>query len=314
MVLDNLAQQYSGQVAVITIYTSGGSPPFYNATAYQKIYTYPPPYWYNNNWYFATPWLWVDGNKSAAYLTSTWNSYISQRMQISSDLDIYISKDGNEGLNDLNMNIVIANNGSSSISGKLHCVLTENGLQWTAPNGQQIHNHVPRIWWPDQNGMSVTITSGNEITIPVGWDFQPTWSVDSLWVVAFLQSNIMQPDSSIEIYQGATAKVQDIPTAIENDGNKIVQNFQLRQNYPNPFNPITTINYHLPKSSEVELAVYNLLGQKIRLLVNSRQPAGSYEIEWDGVDGWGNEAASGVYIYRLKTQDRILSKKMILLK
>ena len=54
----------------------------------------------------------------------------------------------------------------------------------------------------------------------------------------------------------------------------------------------------------------NLLGQKIRLLINSRQPAGSYEIEWDGVDGWGNEAASGVYIYRLKTQDRILSKKM----
>lgn len=92
------------------------------------------------------------------------------------------------------------------------------------------------------------------------------------------------------------------------------QTFQLFQNYPNPFNPTTTISYQLPVSSEVELRIYNLLGQRIRTLANTKQPIGTYQTEWDGRDDAGREVASGVYIYQLKTADYTGSRKLLLMK
>jgi hypothetical protein len=86
--------------------------------------------------------------------------------------------------------------------------------------------------------------------------------------------------------------------------------FKLSQNYPNPFNPITTIEYQLPKLSEVELAIYNLIGQKVATLVSEKQPAGNYKVQWDA-----SSFASGIYLYRLKTEmASVQSKKLILMK
>ncbi len=93
-----------------------------------------------------------------------------------------------------------------------------------------------------------------------------------------------------------------------------LNSFELFQNYPNPFNPATTISYQLPVSTEVELTIYNLLGQQTRTLVSSKQPAGAYQLEWDGRDNAGSEVASGIYVYRLKTDDFTRSRKMLLLR
>jgi hypothetical protein len=93
-----------------------------------------------------------------------------------------------------------------------------------------------------------------------------------------------------------------------------ISGFSLEQNYPNPFNPATTISYQLKNSSDVRLQVFNQLGQSVRQLVNRKQPAGNHLVEWDGRDDDGNEAASGVYIYQLKTNQGTQSKKMLLLK
>jgi len=81
---------------------------------------------------------------------------------------------------------------------------------------------------------------------------------------------------------------------------EVPQAFQLLQNYPNPFNPETTIGYQLPVSAKVELTVYNVLGQKIRQLVNRQQIAGSYQVRWDGKNDAGAPVASGIYLYKLK--------------
>jgi M6 family metalloprotease-like protein len=97
------------------------------------------------------------------------------------------------------------------------------------------------------------------------------------------------------------------------DGN-LPDNYRLAQNYPNPFNPETVIGYSVPKRSAVELAVFNLLGQKVRTLVNRTQPAGDYTKSWDGTDDLGREVASGVYLYRLTTDNVAGSRKMMLLK
>jgi hypothetical protein len=92
------------------------------------------------------------------------------------------------------------------------------------------------------------------------------------------------------------------------------QNFALRQNYPNPFNSQTVIGYQLPQASEIELAVYDLLGQRITTLAQSLQRAGAHSIEWDGRDHTGANAASGVYLHRLSTRDFVMTKKLVLTK
>ncbi len=95
---------------------------------------------------------------------------------------------------------------------------------------------------------------------------------------------------------------------------KLPVNFVLEQNTPNPFNASTVINYALPKDSKVTLEITNVLGQRVRLLVNERQTAGYKTVKWDGKDKNGNEVASGVYFYQLKAGDYNAKKRMILLK
>jgi hypothetical protein len=94
----------------------------------------------------------------------------------------------------------------------------------------------------------------------------------------------------------------DHVVGIDDDSNhpEVPAQFRLLQNYPNPFNPQTTIGYQLPTAAKVELAIYNILGQKIRSLISERQTAGSYEIRWDGKNDAGIPVASGIYLYKLK--------------
>ncbi len=86
-------------------------------------------------------------------------------------------------------------------------------------------------------------------------------------------------------------------------------NLVLMQNYPNPFNPNTIISWQLAVSSDVELSVYNLLGQKVAILVSERQNAGYHQVEWDAGD-----LSSGVYYYMINVGEFHDVKKMILLR
>ncbi|MFQ5604141.1 MAG: FlgD immunoglobulin-like domain containing protein, partial [bacterium] len=93
-----------------------------------------------------------------------------------------------------------------------------------------------------------------------------------------------------------------------------VKAFQLFQNYPNPFNPTTVISYQISVVSNLELSIYNLLGQKIRTLAKGSQVAGNHQVTWDGKDEAGQVVSSGLYIYTLRTGDRVLNKKMVFLR
>jgi len=90
--------------------------------------------------------------------------------------------------------------------------------------------------------------------------------------------------------------------------------FALHQNYPNPFNSHTVIRYDLPATSRVEIVIYDILGQRVRLLATGEQPAGFHQVTWDGTDAHGKAVASGVYFYRIKAEGFTESKKMVLLK
>lgn len=90
--------------------------------------------------------------------------------------------------------------------------------------------------------------------------------------------------------------------------------FTLEDNYPNPFNPHTRIAYFLPRACQVKLEVFNVLGQKIRTLVNEDQSAGNREVSWDGRNQAGEEVASGVYFYKLQAEEFTETKKMVLIR
>ena len=101
----------------------------------------------------------------------------------------------------------------------------------------------------------------------------------------------------------------------------MIPDFSLKQNYPNPSNPSTDIRYTVRGSQSVvrsplhtTLKIYNILGEKVRTLVDEPKSAGSYEVVWDGKDDKGKEVASGIYFYQLKTGDFTETKKMLLLK
>jgi len=96
------------------------------------------------------------------------------------------------------------------------------------------------------------------------------------------------------------------------------EQFQLSQNFPNPFNPSTMIEYEIPVSldvdARVQLRVFNLLGELVRVLVDEEERPGQHTVEWDGRDNHGRDVASGVYIYQLSAPDVRRSRRMLLLR
>ncbi len=91
------------------------------------------------------------------------------------------------------------------------------------------------------------------------------------------------------------------------------EEYFLSQNYPNPFNPQTTIQYSLPTAGEVQLEVFNLLGQRVKTIAEGYHAAGTYTVMWDGTDSGNSAVASGVYFYRLVAPGISEARKMVLL-
>ena len=106
----------------------------------------------------------------------------------------------------------------------------------------------------------------------------------------------------------------DLATSVEDKITSVPKNFTLHQNYPNPFNPSTTIQYTLPKASNVVVKIYNMMGEEIRTLVNKHHGAGVQTLIWDSKNDRGKAVATGVYLYEIRVDDFSHTKKMILLR
>jgi surface protein len=99
------------------------------------------------------------------------------------------------------------------------------------------------------------------------------------------------------------------PASVNNENENTPMEFVLNQNYPNPFNPSTTIDYSIREASDVTITVYNMMGQKIAVLVDEMKSAGSHSVRWNA---FGN--ASGMYYYRLEANGVAITRKMNLIK
>ena len=92
------------------------------------------------------------------------------------------------------------------------------------------------------------------------------------------------------------------------------QGLTLHSNVPNPFNPSTQIAYQIPEAGHVTLAIYNTLGQQVRVLVRDSQVPGHYRVTWDGTDTFGRAVSSGVYVYRLSHPGGVITRQLLLVK
>ena len=162
-------------------------------------------------------------------------------------------------------------------------------------NKYNVHND--QIEYVEQIGSGLTWINDWKEIYPFDDNFHQTGVILQYW-----QNNAWQNYWNANFsYMEATGIDQDLHTVYE---------WRLADNYPNPFNPSTTISYQLALDSQVDLSIYNLLGQRVSTLVSQKQPAGTYNVEWNASD-----LPSGVYFYQLQTGSGFVqSKKLVLLK
>ncbi len=120
--------------------------------------------------------------------------------------------------------------------------------------------------------------------------------------------NVLIPVTSLDAWTFNPTTTTGVPIQ------QVPVRFALQQSYPNPFNPSATISYSLEKPVPVRLVVYNLLGQRVKALVETHQQAGNHVVVWDGTDCSGRRVASGVYLYRLEAGSFTATKKMVMIK
>lgn len=138
--------------------------------------------------------------------------------------------------------------------------------------------------------------------------YRPFYFVHGMGVFLLELNHNHRAMTGIKLPDGSEiGQLQMKPTSI--DRGQQIQEVQLSQNYPNPFNPTTQITYSLENYEYVEMAVFNMLGQKVQTLVNSQMQPGQHEVTFNAQD-----LASGIYIYQLRTENRTLSKIMTLVK
>ncbi|MBC8395437.1 MAG: T9SS type A sorting domain-containing protein [Candidatus Marinimicrobia bacterium] len=163
---------------------------------------------------------------------------------------------------------------------------------------------------------SITDDSGVECLID---DDMATMEANS-FMSEFSEGTTLETVSGIFNFSFGTYKIQIRDMAdlgqlgIDDDFVGITREFALYPNFPNPFNPETRIRFQLAENSNVKLMIYDVLGRKIRTLVSNRLDAGHHIINWNGLDDKGVDAASGMYIYRIKAGDFIDHRKMLLVR
>ncbi|MGH1365273.1 MAG: YCF48-related protein [Calditrichia bacterium] len=156
------------------------------------------------------------------------------------------------------------------------------------------------------NGM-LAFTSDGGLT----WEEQSSGTSNDLFGLALLPDGsayICGDGGSILYSSAVTVGVEPLETL------DVVTDYLLQQNYPNPFNPETIIRFYLPNAENVRLIVYDVLGRRVRELVNENLAAGSFQTTWDGTNDFGHQVSSGVYVYRLIGNGIVESRKMMLLR
>jgi len=160
--------------------------------------------------------------------------------------------------------------------------------------------------WVVVDTLSGTISSGDSVNIEV------TFDATGLDIGYYFAEIIIESNDPDNLQVIVPAHLHVLGSGIEERA--IPKVFSISQNYPNPFNRQTTIMYGCPKSSKVEIRIFDITGRLVATLVNREVEAGYHEVIWNGCTDSGNKVVGGIYFYKMKTSDFMATKKMILLR
>lgn len=232
-------------------------------------------------------------------------------------MNISVSKTYNSSTRQLNA--TISSTALQNLTGDyfINYVIYENNLicyqagEGECIGGQNyVHNYVVRSMINGALGEFLNSNSiwnqNQQIVKNMNLTLDSSWIASNCFFAVFVY--LSEGNLSSNSFVQQTFKEAVIPIGIKNESNTISE-FTLTQNYPNPFNPTTNINFSLPKGTKLYLSVYDILGNEISILVDGFLNRGIYHIIFDG-----SHISSGVYFYRLITNEFIETKKMILLR
>ncbi len=147
-------------------------------------------------------------------------------------------------------------------------------------------------------------TNDGSITVTVATNLTPSSYRDTIKIEA---SGALNSPRYIPV-------ILRVSTDVKGGSGNIPKDFVLYQNYPNPFNPSTKIEFALPTSEKVSLEVFNIIGERVKVLADGDMPAGKHSVVWDGRDESGQQSPSGIYFYRLKAATFVDIKRAVFLK
>jgi hypothetical protein len=153
------------------------------------------------------------------------------------------------------------------------------------------------ISWPDAATLGAHCTA---MTLRIGSDNYDMFTQTSVVIEDAGDNGISQA----YIYKTGAIKVEQIGGAVKQEKTVVPEEFRLYNNYPNPFNPTTTITFDILKSSDVEVAIYNIIGQKVATLVSQELAPGTYSTTWNATSSQNLTVSSGVYYVRMTAKDR----------
>lgn len=168
-------------------------------------------------------------------------------------------------------------------------------------------------WWEGNWVLLATITFQVEDTMTICLD-STFWPPTNRMLFTRMDSKTYVPRTNMpmcfKVDTTAGNDVREIPGSEDSRPTE----FSLSQNYPNPFNPQTYIEFGLSKAAHVKIDIFNIVGQRVRTLVDEEMESGNYVADWDGKDEQGNSVSSGIYFYRMKADDFSDMRKMLLVK
>jgi hypothetical protein len=290
-VLDNIVIQYPTRIAPIEMHLRSGYP-LYSAEAYARMQYYP-----SSNWY--TPNLILDGTPMGSGYSS-WQSYIVTRMN--QPAPMRISMWGSYGSGSGTIYARYHNDSTASVTAYVYFVITEDSCYYSAPNGDQWHNHVARDYVPNQIGQQVTIPAGDSVTVSQAFTIQSGWNVNRCKIVTWIQNN-----STREVYQAGFIKVTDLTGIEEQNRESISKQITIA---PNPCINGTEFRFNLKPGTEYTIQIYNVLGSEVQRLKGVS--TGSEEIlKWNLLDKNHKSVRSGVYFYKFTSPEINTTGKIV---
>lgn len=202
--------------------------------------------------------------------------------------------------------------------GNGHVILFDNGNFHSPPYSRaveysldEVNKTATQVWEYKNNPSIYSFAMGSVQRLPngntlIGWGFNAT-TLSEVTAAGDLILEMKFPTSLVS-YRAFKFDWEN-PVSVSNINSNLPVEYRLEQNFPNPFNPMTSISFSIPKSGNVSIKVYDVMGREVAELFKGQKPAGAHSIAFDG-----SELSSGVYVYKITAGDYSATKKMVLMK